>query len=461
MKNTILIFSLLLSQVAFGQWTKAEKEQFAKNAQMLIDQSVELKDFVGAASGVAQNGELIWKGGTGFSDRKNNILADGDMLHRTASIAKPMTAVAILQLVEKGKLDLDIPIQTYLPEFPVKPEGDITTRHLLQNISGIKPYKNNREGTPMKHYPTLLDAMSTFQDRKLAFAPGTNYLYTTYGYVVLGAIIEKVSGQSYSDYMQENIWSKANMKNTSLEIKGQEYVNKAKLYHRLKGKFIPAPKTDLSLKYPGGGIQSTVEDLLNFGHAILSNQLVSAETFEKMITDSGKKKQGNPYGMGWFLYGEHPEYGRVIGHSGSQSGTSTQLIILLDKDIVAATLSNTSGVWGEVFNVNRKIYELAADKTKLDQAVPQIKELSAATLKRYEGKYEFEDGKVITIEKKGNHLLSKAEYRPDFPMYPASEECFFFRNMDAVYEFELNDKSEVVSAVFKAGETVMAAKKVK
>lgn len=461
MKNTLFIFVLFISQIVFGQWNNTEKEQYAKNAQIILNQAVELKDFVGAASGVAQKGKLIWKGGAGWSDRKNNIPADGNMLHRTASIAKPMTAVAILQLVEKEKIDLDVPIQTYLPEFPVKPEGDITTRHLLYNISGIKPYKNNMEGMPKKHYPTLLDAIATFQDRDLAFEPGTDYLYTTYGYVVLGAIIEKVSEQNYGDYMQENIWSKVNMKNTSLEIKGQEYANKAKLYHKLKNKFLSAPNTNLSLKYPGGGIQSTVEDLLNFGHAILNNELISAETFEMMITDSGKKKQGNPYGMGWFLYGEHPEYGRLIGHSGSQSGTSTQLMILLDQGIVAATLSNTSGVWGEVFHVNKSIYELAADKTKLHQAVPQVKELSTAMLKRYEGQYKFEDGKIVTIVQKGNHLLSRAEDRPDFPMYPTSEERFFFRNMNAVYEFELNDKSEVVRAVFKAGEKTIPAQKVK
>ncbi|MEN0051982.1 MAG: serine hydrolase domain-containing protein, partial [Bacteroidota bacterium] len=237
MKNITLIFALLISQFAFGQWADTEKQQYSKNAQIILNQAIELRDFVGVTSGVAQNGQLIWKGGAGWNNRKNSIPADGNMLHRTASITKPMTAVAILQLVEKGKIDLDVPIQTYLPEFPKKSEGDITTRHLLQNTSGIKPYKNQREGTPKKHYPTLLDAIATFQDRALAFEPGTDYLYTTYGYVVLGAIIEKVSGQTYHDYMQENIWSKANMKHTSLEIKGNEYPNKAELYHKLKGKF--------------------------------------------------------------------------------------------------------------------------------------------------------------------------------------------------------------------------------
>ena len=460
MKNILLIVFTLSVQITFAQWTTTEKKQLGEKAQAILDQAISLNDFVGASAGVAQHGELLWKGGAGWSDRAGRIPAEGQMLHRTASIAKPMTAVAIMQLVEQGKIDLNLPIQTYLPEFPQKPEGVITTRHLLYHISGIKPYKNRKEGMPMDHYPTLLDAIATFQDRPLAFTPGEGYLYTTYGYVVLGAIIEKVSSKSYGDYMQEHIWSKANMPNTGLEIKGKRYTNKAKLYHKQKDKFIPVEQTDLSLKYPGGGFHSTVEDLLNFGHAMLTNQLINQETFEQMITDPGYKKRGNPYGMGWFLYGKHPKYGNVIGHSGSQAGTSTQLFILPDRGIVAATLCNTSGTWDEVFAFNQRLHELAADEEKRKQPIPQLIELSKSTLKKYEGKYQFEDGKVITIVKKDGYLCSTAKDRPDYKMYPQTESLFFMRQADAIYEFEMNTQKEVTNTTFRIGDRVYRAKKI-
>lgn len=461
MKNILFLLVLLVSQFAFGQWADSEKAQAGKKAQMLLEQAVELKDFVGVTAGLAQGGTLIWKGGAGWRDRTNQSQADGNMLHRTASIAKPMTAVAILQLVEQGKLDLDAPIQNYLPEFPRKPAGDITTRQLLRHTSGIKPYKNSKEGFPTKHYPSLLDAMATFQDRDLAFAPGTNYLYTTYGYVVLGAILEKVAGISFGDYMQKYVFEPANMTHTDLEIAGETYPNKAQLYSKSKNKFVSDTPTDLSLKYPGGGFHTTVEDLLNFGQAILTHQLVSAETFELMITDSGMKKQGNPYGMGWFLYGEHPKYGRLIGHSGSQSGTSTQLMILLDQGIVAATLSNTAGAWNEVFNITRNLYEMAADEEKRQQAIPQVASFSKAALQRYEGKYQFENGKIITLTQQDGYLLSKASDRPDYKIYPQSATQFFMRTIDAFYEFELNQAKQATKIMVELGGKVYRAKRIK
>jgi len=317
MRNILLLIGFLSSHIVFAQLTVSEKEQVKINAEILLKQAIELKDFVGVSAGVSQNGNLIWKGGAGWRNQEKQIPAESNMLHRTASIAKSMTAIAIMQLVERGQLDLDVPIQTYLPEFPKKAEGAITTRHLLNHTSGIKHYKNGSEGQPKKHYPTLLDAMATFKDRDLAFSPGTGYQYTTYGYVVLGAIIEKISGHNFETFMKENVWGKANMMHTGLEIKGQSYPNKTKLYLKLKNKVKDAVPTDLSLKYPGGGMQTTVEDLLNFGHALLNNDLVRAPTFERMLIPTDKKKQGVPCGLGFKIYGEHPKYGNVIGHNGS------------------------------------------------------------------------------------------------------------------------------------------------
>ena len=460
MRNILLLSCFLASQIVFAQLTITEKEQVKINAETLLKQAIELNDFVGVSAGVAQNGDLIWKGGAGWSDRANQIPAESNMLQRTASIAKPMTAIAIMQLVEHGKLDLDVPIQTYLPEFPKKPEGEITTLHLLNHTSGIKHYKNKREGQTNKHYPTLLAAINTFKDRDLAFSPGTGYQYTTYGYVVLGAIIEKVSGQDFGTYMKENVWSKANMNNTSLEIKGQSYPNKTELYLKLKNKVKDAVPTDLSLKYPGGGMQTTVEDLLNFGHALLNNDLVSAETFERMLIPTDKKKQGVPYGLGFKMYGEHPKYGSVIGHNGAQAGTSTQLVILLDQGIVAAVLSNTKNSDDEVWNLVRELYELTADEEKRLSSVPLAINLPKSALKRYEGAYQFPSKSVVKVKREKNYLMTIADFRRDYPAYPQSENTFFFRIRNAVYEFQLDEDKKVIGLKYITGEKETFAKKI-
>lgn len=365
MKKIIVQITLLLIAIlSFGFLEKEAlkdtnpSQSLLQKANSLMQNAKNQKQFVGASAGIYANGKVQWTGASG-DRKKGKIPATANMLTRTASISKPMTAIAILQLFEKGKIDLDVPIQTYYPAFPKKEKGEITVRHLLQNTSGIKPYANKKEAFPSEHYASLEAAIKVFSDRPLEFEPGTQYLYTTYGYVVLGAIIEKVSGLSYEAYMQQYIWSVADMPATSLEKKGQAYPNKSKLYRKFWGMYINTKQTDLSLKYPGGGIQSTAQDILHFGKAILDNTLIKKETLDLMIADPKirKKEAGNGYGMGWFLYGTHPEYGVAIGHSGGQRGCSAQLLIWLEKGTVAVVLGN-SGTFGNTFSLTFELGKL-------------------------------------------------------------------------------------------------------
>ena len=302
--------------------------------------------------------------GVGFRDVKHQIAADSNMLHRIASIAKPMTAVAMMQLVEQGRLNLDKPIQEYLPTFPIKPKGTITVRHLLNHSAGIRAYKNGKEGFPTTHYPTLQDALRIFQEDALLFEPGKGYQYSTYNYVVLGAILESLTGQIYETYMNKNVWEPTGMSCTTIEKFGHQYAHKAQLYQKgKKGKFKSDRQTDLSSKIPGGGLQSTIGDLLRFGAAVYHDQLIKRGSLDQLIADTGLKTEGNPYGMGWYIYGKKDgPNGRIIGHSGSQSGTSAQLLIFLDHGIVVACFANSSGCWNEVVNGT---FELAGIAKKL------------------------------------------------------------------------------------------------
>ncbi|MEL6986794.1 MAG: serine hydrolase, partial [Bacteroidota bacterium] len=244
-------------------------------------------------------------------------------------------------------------VSKYLKFFPKKKEGAITIRHLLNHSSGIKAYKNSKEAFPSTEYTSLQKAIEVFQDRKLAFKPGEGYQYTTYGYVVLGAVIEAAPGLSYREYMKQHVWEPIGMNHTDVEYFDKAYSNKAKLYKLTEAFEIEADvKTNLTVKVPGGGIHSTVEDLLKFGQAILDHKLVKPSTFEMMIEDIGHKQRGNPYGFGWFIYGkEDHRSGRIIGHSGAQSGTSTQLLIFLDRKAVEVVLSNTANAWGRTMGL--------------------------------------------------------------------------------------------------------------
>jgi CubicO group peptidase (beta-lactamase class C family) len=286
------------------------------------------------------------------------------MLGRIASITKPMTAIAIMQLYEKGMLDLDKPIQTYIKEFPKKIKGDITIRHLLKHTSGISHYSSKWDALSFTHYTTLVDALDAFKDNDLEFEPGTQFMYSSYGYTVLGAIIEKVTQMSYGEYMKKNIWDIAGMSHTSLEEDGQDYKNKSRLYIKVSSTFVKSPKTDLSIIYPAGGVQSTAKDLLKFGEAVLNHTLVDCSTFQMMInaTDDLAPATGNdPYGFGWAVY-DDPKYGRIIQHGGTQPGTSTFFSIYLDYKMVSTVLSNSFGSRQNAFYLSRDIAHLAFEK---------------------------------------------------------------------------------------------------
>lgn len=318
------------------------------SANQLLQAAVADGACIGIAAGIAIEDSIAWQTGAGNSAQGVPSPFSPETITRLASIAKPMTAVAILQLHEAGKLDLDTPVQTYLPDFPHPP----TVRQLLDHSSGIGEYASKREQRNERHYPDLTAALGIFQDRPLVFSPGTQFGYTSYGYVVLGRIIEVVSGQSYEEYMRTNIWELAGMTATSVERTDHNYTGKAQMYHRSNnGRIKPIPPTDLSDRVPGGGIQSTVTDVLRFGMALLANKLISPESRQLMWTDSGLKKEGNPYGLGWYLYGDNPAHGPVYGHNGAQLGCSAFLFILPQEQRVIVVLSNTSGAMQRVSNI--------------------------------------------------------------------------------------------------------------
>lgn len=330
-----------------------------------MEQAVAKEYCVGIASGFIVDGEVRWKGGAGYRDNEKNLAFTPDTKNRIASISKPITAIAILQLFERGKLNLDTAIQTYLPDFPEHSDAPMTIRQLLNHASGIPAYKNRKEEENQTHYDDLEAALNIFKDRKLVSTPGEAFHYTTYGYVVLGRIIEVVSGMPYDAYLQANIFDPLQMTNTGVEVFGNQYDLKSVLYDRSdQGKITEGGPHDLSDRVPGGGLYSTVEDLLKFGDAVLNHTLISETTTQLMFSDTGMKKEGNPYGLGWYLYGINPTYGPVFGHNGSQIGASTFLMLLPDQKTAIVVLSNTSGCMQQVTNMTINLFDIAANSDR-------------------------------------------------------------------------------------------------
>jgi serine beta-lactamase-like protein LACTB len=297
----------------------------------------------GMSVAVGEQSGPVWAEGFGLADVENSVPARADTVYRIGSIAKPITAVAVLQLFERGKLDLDAPIQTYVPSFPKKP-WPITARELLAHQSGIRHYRTMAEVNSTRHYTNLLDPLKAFANEPLLFEPGTRYSYSTYGYSLLGAAVEGASGMRFLDYIRANVLTPAQMKHTGADDVYRLVPHRAHGYRRtIDGAIQNCALADTSNKIPGGGLLSTAGDLIRFVSALERGELVKPATRDLMFT-AQRTRDGSstPYSLGWSVSDEGGRH--MVGHAGSQQGVSAFLVILPAEDVSVAVLANLEQV---------------------------------------------------------------------------------------------------------------------
>lgn len=316
---------------------------------------------------IAVNNRIVYANGFGFADLENSVPARADTLFRTASIAKSMTATAVLQLVERSKLDLDAPIQQYCPAFPEK-NWPVTARQLLGHLGGVRHYKSGEEATGKKHYFSVVESLELFKDDPLLHEPGTAFRYTTFGYVLLGCAIEGASGMSYLDYMQKNVFDPAGMHRTGPDDVHRILPNRARGYVVLDeddyeslpdaaktaaevGALYNASLHDTSMKVPGGGLVSTAVDLVKFALAHNTGLLLEEETRKQMWTRQATRDgQQSNFGLGWVVIEFTDERAPrvLVMAAGGQPGTSTFLVLSPDRGRAIALMVNLEGMFGNL-----------------------------------------------------------------------------------------------------------------
>jgi len=283
-------------------------------------------------------GDFIWANGYGYSDLENKVPAKPESAYRLASLTKTITAIAVLQLVEAGKIDLDSEVQNYVPYFPKK-KWPVTIRLLLGHLGGISHYKDyNIEGRIKVHKNTI-EALAIFQDWDLVTEPGTNYHYSSYGYNLLGAVIEGIAGVSYGDYIKEHIFNPLGMTNSRLDDPVDLIPNRVRGYRLINGDIKNSEYVDVSSRFAGGGTRSTVLDLLKYARGVIDGELLKEETWKLMFTSmASRNRRFTFYGMGWRV---QPWRGHFqVSHGGSQPETRTHLIIFPTEEFAIAIASN-------------------------------------------------------------------------------------------------------------------------
>jgi CubicO group peptidase (beta-lactamase class C family) len=294
---------------------------------------------------VAVDGTIVYSEGFGYADLEERVPVWPTTKFRIGSISKPLTATALMQLVEAGKLELDAPVQKYVPSFPDK-GAVITARMLAGHLAGIRHYQGD-EFNIQKHYANVLDGVKIFGNDPLVSPPGTKFNYSSYGYNLLSAVVESASGENFLAYMQKHVFEAMGLAHTAADQNTQIVEQRSRFYEKEKdGTLENAPYVDNSYKWAGGGFLSTSEDLVRFGSMLLQPGFLKADSLKLLFT-SQKTKSGEEtgYGMGWGIT-KSPSGRVVYEHSGGSIGGSSQLMVYPETHVVVALVTNlTSREW--------------------------------------------------------------------------------------------------------------------
>jgi len=399
----------------------------------------------GVAVIVVKDTKIIFRKGQGMANLEFGVPIEPIMVFRLGSITKQFTAVAILLLVEQGKLALDDSISKFLPDYPTH-DHLITVEHLLTHTSGIKSYTNMPEWPPLwrKDF-TVQELIDFFKYQPMEFAPGKRWAYNNSGYILLGAIIEHVSGRSYEQFIQQSIFEPLGMKQSYYDSPSRVIPGRVAGYDKSSEGFINAAYLSMTQPYAAGALASSVDDLVLWDSALYTEQLVKHETLQRAHT-SHRLMDGSStaYGYGWGIseYAGH----RLIEHGGGIHGFRTRAIRMPDDRVFVAVLSNNGGVDPE-----QLAFKIAALVIGQPYNEPMPIELGPEVLTLYEGIYEINVSQKIHITREGNQLFSHYGESPREELVPLSPNEFFFKDMSLYHLRFVSDANEVVIAVEMRG----------
>jgi serine beta-lactamase-like protein LACTB len=346
----ILLASALFAPIARTQTAatpafRTETYAEARANADKIGKALVARGIPGLAVPVAIDGRLVYSEGFGYADLEQRVPAWPTTKFRIGSISKPLTAVALVQLFEEGKIDMDAPVQKYVPSFPEK-GAKITPRMLAGHLGGIRHYKDD-EFVISRHYDSVLDGLKIFQDDPLVSPPGTKFNYSSYGFNLLSAVIESASGETFLSYMQNHVFTPLGLANTTPDQNRSIITQRSRFYTREKdGPLENATYVDNSYKWAGGGFLSTAEDLVKFGSALLQPGFLKESSLRLLFT-SQKTKAGEEthYGIGFGIRKSQSSQ-TIYEHAGGSIGGTSQLILYPEAHMVVALVTNyTNGGW--------------------------------------------------------------------------------------------------------------------
>lgn len=383
----------------------------------------------GATVLVAKEGKIIYQKAFGMANLELAVPMTLTKVFQIGSLTKQFTAVAILMLEEQGKLSLEDDITVYIPDYPVQGKR-ITIHHLLNHTSGIRNYTsmNIMEIVRKDFAPTEL--INYFKDEPKEFDPGEKWEYSNSGYVLLGYIIEQVSGKTYEEFVEQELFKQLGMSNSFYAHYKEIVYNRASGYQPGGGEYVNADFLSMTIPYASGSLMSTVEDLYKWQSSLNSNKLVSKRTLTKAHTNH-KLNNGDltNYGYGWLTYDINGS--PSIEHGGGIFGYTCYQIYVPKEDVYVVILTNSNG--NSPASAAIKIAAMTIDKP-FD---PQKIQLDPSDFNQIVGSYEFSDGssKKIIFDKDQLYASSQGK---SVPIYAKDQTTFYFSDSYSELTFDLS-----------------------
>lgn len=432
----LLLWLLLLC----GSTAPLQAQSLEQKLDDYLKAAQRVQRFQGAAL-VAQDGKVLFSKGYGMADAGSFNRNFDYTKFQVGSVTKQFTAAAIMQLVEKGKLKLDAPISTYLPDYPQPAADKVTIHHLLTHTSGIPTYTALPEVVARRNQSiSVADLLETFDTLPLEFEPGAEMRYSNSGYEVLGAIIEQVTGRPYAAYVKENILKPSGMASSGFpgDLRREPGLAVGHEVDSLETT-VAVPYVPSSFSYAAGALVSTVQDMYGWDQALRGTKILSRESLDKVFTPFQNK-----YGYGWLidtLYGH-----QMVTHDGAIDGFGASFIRFLDQPFCVVLLANngsapvSSIAMGLVAIANGQPFDLPVKKSAIA--------MQPSEFDQYVGAYEIGPDQYRIVMKDGDNLFARRTGGASSRLLPEAKDKFYYEHDNTItLTFVRDGEGRIISHV--------------
>jgi CubicO group peptidase (beta-lactamase class C family) len=446
MKSPTLALLLAASTLLLAPAVQAavSNEELVRYADQLFSKSYPAGE-PGAAVLVAKGGQILLRKGYGLANLELGVPIQPDMVFEVGSLTKQFTSAAILLLQERGKLSVADDITKYLPDYPTHGQK-ITLDHLLTHLSGVPDYTSLPEWLPrVREDLTVQQIIDLFKDKPLDFSPGEKWSYSNSGYILLGAVIEKASGKSYEDFVEQEIFAPLGMKRSRYGHQNEVVPGRVAGYEKGEDDgYKIADYVSMTQPYAAGALLSTVDDLALWAEALSGGKLLEKASLERMTT-SAKLISGQSTHYAYGLGISSEDGMQILEHGGGIPGFTSYLLTIPDQRLLVIVLSNNRSEEPSpnmlAFRVTMKALGKSAEERK---AV----DLDPATLAGYVGVYRFDEKILRAISREGNKLFAHRSGGETYEILPVSRDDFFYPALESRLHFRRDDQGKITGMDF-------------